>query len=72
MNQISSLITEEDPNLGHITLQEEALLHLKQIQIKDWRYIKEFCQTYFHFFSISGNSFNQELGEKMFRNGRRA
>ena len=35
VNQISSLITREDPNSGHRTLQQEALLHLEQIQIKD-------------------------------------
>ena len=35
VNQISSLITGEDPNSGHITIQQEALLHLEQMQIKD-------------------------------------
>ena len=34
VNQISSLITGEDPNSGHITIQQEALLHLEQMQIK--------------------------------------
>ena len=29
VNQISSLITGEDPNSGHVTLQQEALLHLE-------------------------------------------
>ena len=67
MNQISSLITGEDPNSGHITLQQEALLHLEQIQIKNWKYIKELYQTYYHFCAILGNGFNQELGEKLFR-----
>ena len=37
------------------------------MQIKDWKYIKEFCQTYYHFCAISGNGFNQELGEKLVR-----
>ena len=37
------------------------------MQIKDWRYLKEFCQTYYHFCATSGNGFNQELGEKLFR-----
>ena len=67
VNQISSLITGEDPNSGHLTIQQEALLHLEQMQIKDWRYIKEFYQSYYHFCAISGNGFNQELGEKLFR-----
>ena len=67
VNQISSFITGEDPNSGHLTIQQEALLHLEQMQIKDWRYIKEFCQSYYHFCAISGNGFNQELGEKLFR-----
>ena len=67
VNQIGSLITREDPNSGHITLQQEELLHLEQMQIKDWKYIKEFCQTYYHFCAISRNGFNQELGEKLFR-----
>ena len=40
VNQISGLITGEDPNSGHITIQQEALLHLEQMQIKDWKYIK--------------------------------
>ena len=35
VNHISSLIKGEDPNSGHITLQQEALLHLEQMQIKD-------------------------------------
>ena len=56
----SSLITG-DLNSGHITLQQEALLHLEQMQIKDWKYIKELCQTYYHFCAILGNGFNQEL-----------
>ena len=67
VNHIGSLITGEDPNSGHITLQQEALLHLDQMQIKDWKYIKEFYQTYYHFCAISGNGFNQELGEQLFR-----
>ena len=67
VNQISSLITGEDPNSGHLTIQQEALLHLEKMQIKDWRYIKEFCKSYYHFCAISGNEFNQELGEKLFR-----
>ena len=45
VNQISSLITGKDPNSGHITIQQEALLHLEQMQIKDWKYIKELCQA---------------------------
>ena len=67
VNHISSLITGEDPNSGHITLQQEALLHLEQMQMKDWKYIKELCQTYYHFCAILGNGFNQELGEKLLR-----
>ena len=67
VNHISSLITGEDPNSGHVTSQREALLHLEQMQIKDWKCIKELCQTYYHFCAISGNGFNQKLGEKLFR-----
>ena len=67
LNQISSLITGEDPNSGHITIQQEVLLHLEQMQIKDWKYIKELCQSFYHFCAISGNGFNQELGENLFR-----
>ena len=37
------------------------------MQIKDWKFIKEFYQSYYHFYAISGNGFNQELGEKLFR-----
>ena len=66
VNQISSLITGEDPNSGHITIQQEALLHLEQMQIKDWKYIKDFCQSLYAFCAISGNGYNQELGEKLF------
>ena len=66
VNQIGSLITGEDPNSIHITLQHEALLNLEQIQIQDWKYIKEFCQSYYNFCVISGNGFNQELGENLF------
>ena len=58
VNQISSPIIGEDPNSGHITLQQEALLHLEQMKIKDWKYIKEFCQTYYHFCAISRKGFN--------------
>ena len=67
VNQISSLITGEDPNSGYLTIQQEALLHLEQMQIKDWKYIKEFCQSYYHFCAILGNGFNQESEEKLFR-----
>ena len=67
VNQITSLITGEDPNSGHLTIQQEALLYLEQMQIKDWKYIKEFYQSYYHFCAISRNGFNQELGEKLFR-----
>ena len=35
VNQISSLIIGVDPNSRHITIQQEALLHLEQMQIKD-------------------------------------
>ena len=59
VNQISCLITGEDPNSGHITIQQEALLHLEQMQIKDWKYIKELC-SFYYFCSILGNGFNQE------------
>ena len=37
------------------------------MQIIDWKYIKEFYQRYYNFYVISGNGFNQELGEKLFR-----
>ena len=52
VNKIINLTIGENPNSGHITLQQEALLHLEQMQIKDWKYIKEFCQTYYHFCAI--------------------
>ena len=52
VNQISSLIIGEDPNSGHITMQQEELLHLDQMQIKDWKYIKELCQSFYHFCAI--------------------
>ena len=52
VNQISSLITGEDPNSRHLTIQQEALLHLEQMQIKYWKYIKELCQSYYHFCAI--------------------
>ena len=68
VNQISSLIIGEDLNSGHITIQQEALLHLEQIQIKDWKYIKEFCQSFYHFCAISRNRFNQELEKNYFEN----
>ena len=35
VNQIGSLISGEDPNSRHITLQQETLLNLEQMQIKD-------------------------------------
>ena len=37
------------------------------MKIKDCKYIKELCQSFYHFCAISENGFNQELGEILFR-----
>ena len=63
VNKISQLITGMDPNLGHTELQKDAIVHLEQLHLTDWRQVKHFVNEYFFYFSsISGNAFNQEIG----------
>lgn len=64
-NKVHSLITGEDPNSGFLILQKEALIHLEQISITNWKYIKEFLNDYFYYCGISGNAFDQYLGKKL-------
>jgi hypothetical protein len=49
--------------LGHTELQKDAIVHLEQLHLTDWRQVKHFVNEYFFYFSsISGNAFNQEIG----------
>ncbi|WMV43464.1 hypothetical protein MTR67_036849, partial [Solanum verrucosum] len=65
-NKIHSLITGEDPNSGLVVLQRNALIHLEQLSITSWFHIKNFLKDYYYYCTISGNSFDEELGKKLF------
>lgn len=60
------LLTGKDPNSGLLALQKEALIKLEQLSISHWVYIKKFLQDYFYYCTVSGNTFNEELGKKLF------
>jgi hypothetical protein len=47
VNKISQLITGMDPNLGHTELQKDAIVHLEQLHLTDWRQVKHFVNEYF-------------------------
>ncbi|WMV29160.1 hypothetical protein MTR67_022545, partial [Solanum verrucosum] len=65
-NKIHSLITGKDPNSGLVVLQRNALIHLEQLSITSWFHIKNFLKDYYYYCTISGNSFDEELGKKLF------
>ncbi|WMV54601.1 hypothetical protein MTR67_047986 [Solanum verrucosum] len=65
-NKIHSLITGEDPNSGLVVLQRNSLIHLEQLSITSWFHIKNFLKDYYYYCTISGNSFDEELGKKLF------
>ncbi|WMV49054.1 hypothetical protein MTR67_042439 [Solanum verrucosum] len=65
-NKIHSLIIGEDPNSGLVVLQRNALIHLEQLSITSWFHIKNFLKEYYYYCTISGNSFDEELGKKLF------
>ncbi|WMV32520.1 hypothetical protein MTR67_025905 [Solanum verrucosum] len=65
-NKIHSLITGEDPNSGFVVLQKNALIKLEQLSITSWFHIKNFLKDYYYYCTISGNSFDEELGKKLF------
>lgn len=66
VNKISWLLASKDPNIGSQQLQEDALRKLEQLQLKDWKYIKPFLQDFFYLTTVSGNTFNREISEKIF------
>ena len=66
-NKIQFLLTGEDPNSGTTGIQSDAILHLEQLSLYKWNYVIQFVQDYFYYTCISGNAFNQEYGEKLFR-----
>ena len=65
-NKIHSLITGEDPNSGTIVLQRNALIKLEQLSISNWCYIKEFLKEFFYYCTLSGNTFDETIGKKLF------
>ena len=65
-NKVHSLITGEDPNSGLVVLQRNALIKLEQLSISSWLHIKNFLKDYYYYCTISGNSFDDDLGKKLF------
>lgn len=49
VNKISQLITGMNPNSGHTELQKDAIVHLEQLHLTDWRRVKHFVNEYFLF-----------------------
>ena len=39
VNKVHSLVTDEDPNSGHLGLQKNAIIQLEQLSIHKWKYI---------------------------------
>lgn len=62
-NKIHSLLTGEDPNSGTIVLQRNALIKLEQLNISNWCYIKEFVREFLYYCTISGNTFDEDIGK---------
>ena len=69
VNKIHALITRADPNSGHMETQKKAMRDLEQLSLKNWTsglYVKKFVNHYVYLTTIAGNTFNKEIGEKLF------
>ncbi|KAL2462101.1 Uncharacterized protein Adt_45521 [Abeliophyllum distichum] len=69
VNKIQVLITGADPNSGHMSIQIKAMRDLEQLNLYKWtkgKYVKNFLNEYYYLTAISGNTFNQEIGQKLF------
>ncbi|KAL2465790.1 Uncharacterized protein Adt_41641 [Abeliophyllum distichum] len=68
-NKIQILITGADPNSGHMSIQIKAMRDLEQLNLYKWtkgKYVKNFLNEYYYLTAISGNTFNHEIGQKLF------
>lgn len=67
VNKIQSIVTGQDPNSRHLGVLEDAIRQLEQLSLYKWKYIKKFLNDYFYYTCISGNCYNQDIGERLFK-----
>ena len=52
--------------MGFTSIQERCVRQLEQLHINTYKYIIPFLQDYFYLTCKSGNTFNKDLGERLF------
>lgn len=61
--KIQVLVLGSQPNTGYDKQQVEAIKKLKQLQIRDWKYIKPFLQGFMYYSSVAGCYYDKSIGE---------
>ncbi|XP_022680801.1 uncharacterized protein LOC105914517 [Setaria italica] len=65
-NVISSIVIDEDPELGYTTLQNERLKEIKKLTLTNWKGIKEFSQHYLYNTTTAKQGYNKSIVERYF------
>uniref|UniRef100_K3YY54 Uncharacterized protein n=1 Tax=Setaria italica TaxID=4555 RepID=K3YY54_SETIT len=65
-NIISSIVIDEDPELGYTTLQNERLKEIEKLTLTNWKGIKEFSQHYLYNATTAKQGYNKSIVERYF------
>uniref|UniRef100_K3XQV4 Uncharacterized protein n=1 Tax=Setaria italica TaxID=4555 RepID=K3XQV4_SETIT len=63
-NIISSIVIDEDPELGYTTLQNERLKEIEKLTLTNWKGIKEFSQHYLYNATTAKQGYNKSIVER--------
>ncbi|KAK8457958.1 hypothetical protein SEVIR_3G277250v4 [Setaria viridis] len=65
-NIISSIVIDEDPELGYTALQNERLKEIEKLTLTNWKGIKEFSQHYLYNATTAKQGYNKTIVERYF------
>ncbi|RCV37736.1 hypothetical protein SETIT_8G086700v2 [Setaria italica] len=65
-NIISSIVIDEDPELGYTALQNERLKEIEKLTLTNWKGIKEFSQHYLYNATTAKQGYNKSIVERYF------
>lgn len=65
VNIVGQIITAQDPNMGSIVEQEQAMRALEQLRISSFRDVQKFLQDYMGYATLSGNGYSEAIIDKM-------
>ncbi|RCV22542.1 hypothetical protein SETIT_4G228900v2 [Setaria italica] len=65
-NIISSIVIDEDPELGYTTLQNERLKEIEKLTLANWKGIEEFSQHYLYNATTAKQGYNKSIVERIY------